>query len=90
MKNNKMKMTADGWYTLRGIGEKRRGIIKRNDTKASENLAKIDKVIEIFEETILVMKARYIEGELTYRKGYLRLKYEDENGRDKFSFKKII
>ena len=54
------------------------------------NSKKIDKVIEIFEETILVMKARYIEGELTYRKGYLRLKYEDENGRDKFSFKKII
>ena len=38
MKNNKMKMTADGWYTLRGIGEKRREIIKRNDTKASETI----------------------------------------------------
>ena len=61
MKNNKMKMTADGWYTLRGIGEKRKEIIKRNDTKVSEDLAKIDKVIEIFEETILVMKARYIK-----------------------------
>ena len=90
MKNNKIKMTTDGWYTLIGVGEKRKEIIKRNDTKVLEDLAKIDKVIEIFEETILVMKARYIEGELTYRKGYLRLKYEDENGIDKFSFKKII